>query len=80
MKYRQSIFLVTCTEHACQVSNYFLLGISLRPGKWLKHLFSVLKIVVTTDILITESFPLQTVKSCIHETCRPINLHNDFCC
>ena len=80
MKYRHSIFLVTCTEHACEVSNYCLPGISLRPGKWLKHLFSGLKIVVTTDILITESFSLQTVKSCIHETCRPMNLHNDFCC
>ena len=51
-------FLVTWTEHACQVSNYFLPEISLRPGKWLKHLPSVLKIVVTTDILITESFSI----------------------
>lgn len=31
MKYRHSIFLVTCTEHACEVSNYCLPGISLRP-------------------------------------------------
>ena len=51
-------FLVTWTEHACQVSNYFLPEISLRPGIWLKHLLSVLKIVVTTDILITESFSI----------------------
>lgn len=58
MKYRHFIFLVTWTEHACQVSNYFLPEISLRPGKWLKHLPSVLKIVVTTDILITESFSI----------------------
>lgn len=58
MKYRHFIFLVTWTEHACQVSNYFLPEISLRPGIWLKHLLSVLKIVVTTDILITESFSI----------------------